>query len=122
MWRKFIPENWQEGVTKKDYWEQVNAYSEMAVDIALKERPKLVELIEQIATITNPARSRLLAYLTSTEILELSESERQPIWEALTKLSSMQPLVCSCRLGYGCSYGVQAGRGGREIGSAITAA
>jgi hypothetical protein len=88
MFRQFIPESWRETVTRKDYWDQVTAYSEVAVDIALKERPKLVQLIEHIATVVDPARSRLLAYLSSSEIIGLSEPERQPIWEALTKVSS----------------------------------
>ena len=43
VWRRFIPESWEEGVSKKEYWDQVSAYSEMAVDIAIKQRPKLVE-------------------------------------------------------------------------------
>ena len=88
-WRRFIPEGWKESVTVKEHWDQVIAYADMAVDIGLKNLSRLVEVLSRIPAIPGPARTRLLDYLASGEIANLSEHERQPVWEELVKLASV---------------------------------
>ena len=88
-WREFIPKDWNDTITNKDYWDQVIGYADIAVEIATKNRTRLIELIDRIPVIPDPSRTRLLSHLESKEIANLSESDRQPIWEGLVKLAAV---------------------------------
>ena len=89
IWRQFVPKDWIDTVTNKDYWDQVIGYAEIAVEIAANNRSKLAELISRIPVIPDPPRARLLSHLQSKEVVDLSESDRQAIWEELVKLTSV---------------------------------
>lgn len=88
-WRKFIPSDWSDTVTNKDYWDQVGAYADLAVDMAEEDWPRLTELCDRIPTIPDSARDRLLEFLGSSAVTEASEGERKPVWEELVKLASV---------------------------------
>ena len=88
-WREFIPKDWNDTITNKDYWDQVIGYADIAVEIATKNRTRLIELIDRIPVIPDPSHTRLLSHLESKEIANLSESDRQPIWEGLVKLAAV---------------------------------
>lgn len=87
-WRKIIPDDWKEGVTNQDYWEQITAYAEMAVSQAKQERSKLATLVDYFDNLPPAAREELLSYLDSGEIISLREEERLSIWNQLTDLIS----------------------------------
>jgi len=55
-WRASIHDNWQQGVTNREYWEQVTAYSELAIGEARKDVSKLTALIEAFG---KPAPARV---------------------------------------------------------------
>ena len=85
-WREYIPRDWQNSVLPNEYWEQITAYTELAIDLAKKDTEKLGELINRLSDLPRPAQENLLLHLTSKEVVALSESERLPLWEKLGSL------------------------------------
>lgn len=82
-WRKSIPDDWGKGVSHKEYWDQVSAYSELAVQTAGTDPDKLAQLISQIDLLVRPSFNELLNRLKSDDITGLPEEQRLPIWEHL---------------------------------------
>lgn len=89
-WRKIIPDDWEKGVTNKEYWEQAVNYSEMAVETAKKDTKKLKELVEHLRNLAEPSFCAFLEYLETEEIKTLSEEERTKLWDALNRIMIMQ--------------------------------
>lgn len=87
-WRPFIPAGWKEATPEEEYWHQVRTYAEMCTRIAAAQLPKLVELIEHLADLPDPARSEVLRHLASESVTSLPEKDRLPLWEALQDLIS----------------------------------
>lgn len=85
-WRKMIPDDWSEGSTGKEYWEQINAYAKLAVEAASKDLRKLQTLIDKMNTLPIESRGQLLTHLRSEAITALPEDKRLPIWKELTDL------------------------------------
>lgn len=85
-WRKMIPDDWSEGSTNKDYWEQIDSYSKLAVDAAKTDLTKLQALIDKVNSLTAEARDRLLNYLRSAQVKALPQEKRLPIWKEVTDL------------------------------------
>lgn len=83
-WRRIIPDNWSEGVTNREYWEQVTAYAEMAVSQAVQDQKKLAPIVDHLNQLPAAARQKLLAHLASDEVVSLPQEERLPIWNELT--------------------------------------
>jgi hypothetical protein len=83
-WRKFVPDGWKEGATNRDYWEQITAYSEMAVNQAIQDRAKLATIVDHLNQLPPAARQKLIAHLGSDEVVSLPEEERLSIWNELT--------------------------------------
>jgi hypothetical protein len=82
-WRKIIPEDWSEGVTQRDYREQITAYSEMAVSQAIQDRSKLAIIVGHLNQLHPTARQKLLDHLSSEDVVSLPQEERLPIWNEL---------------------------------------
>jgi hypothetical protein len=87
-WRVTIPDNWHEGVTRQEYWEQVFAYAELAIGEAKKDVSKLAELIEHLENLPQPAHEQLLNHLRSDVVLDLPEADRLHIWNQLVNLTT----------------------------------
>lgn len=87
-WRPLITPGCAEKVTNEEYWEQVNIYAQLAIDVAEGDLSKLTELIEHLPNLAGPAHSRLLELLASKNTIDLPERERRPLWEALVKLAA----------------------------------
>lgn len=87
-WRRIIPGSWSEGVTNKDYWEQINAYAELAVNQAKRDRAKLITLVGYVDKLPPDARTTLLSYLGSEDLISSPQEERLGIWNQLTDLIS----------------------------------
>ena len=58
-WREYIPETWKDTVTNRDYHDQVVAYANIAVEVAIADNSKLVELLEHTPSLPDSARLRL---------------------------------------------------------------
>ncbi len=87
-WRKIIPDDWPEGITNQEYWEQITAYVEIATNIAKQDLLKLVDLIDRLDDLWPEARNQILAYLGSDAIVSMPEADRVKIWTRLVNLVS----------------------------------
>lgn len=86
IWRDYIPRDWMSGVLQAEYWDQITAFTDLAVTLARKSIDKLKELIKRLPDLPRAAHETLLAHLGAPEILGLSEAERLPLWERLEDL------------------------------------
>lgn len=82
-WRATIPDDWRQGVTNREYWEQVLAYAELAVSEAKKDVSNLTELIDHLDSLPQPACEQLLEHLGSDTVLALPEDDRSRLWNKL---------------------------------------
>jgi hypothetical protein len=85
-WREIIPDDWTKGVTHRQYWDQIALYAEMAIKAAKADLSRLVDLIERLDDLRGSAGEQLLAYLESASVASLPESDRLPLWVALSDL------------------------------------
>jgi len=83
VWRKTIPDNWEKGVSNKDYWDQISSYAEITVEMVKSDFIKLKELITNLDNLTKTSLDNLLEYLKSAEVVNVTEEERTPIWKSL---------------------------------------
>jgi hypothetical protein len=86
VWRDFIPRDWTDRVLRTEYWEQVTAYTDLAVSLAKSDTGKLSELIKRLSDLPRSAHENLLEHLTSDAVAALPEQERLPLWESLHHL------------------------------------
>jgi hypothetical protein len=87
-WRRLIPDDWSDGVTNREYYDQVVAYADLAISAAKRDRSKLSLLIDDLIKFPPPARSQLLSHLGTEEITSMPEEERLPLWNELVDLIS----------------------------------
>jgi len=87
-WRRTIPEDWSKGITQKEYWEQISSYTDIAVEMAQTDMPKLSELIEHLDNLPLPALKKLMSHLKSDDITSKSEKARFPLWISLVDFVS----------------------------------
>ena len=87
IWRQIIPDDWEKGVTNKEYREQISFYSDLAVETAKGDLGKLNELISYLDNLPEPFLTKLLDYLNSAEIKNSSEENRTILWEELEKFT-----------------------------------
>jgi len=85
-WRAIIPDDWRQGVTHREYWEQVSAYAELAISEAKKDISKLAEIIDHMENLPQPAHEQLLEHLRSDTVMVMPEAERLHIWNKLVDL------------------------------------
>jgi len=85
VWRNTIPKNWKKGVTTKEYWEQVDFYAELAVELSKKDYKNLEKLLENLNNLPKNQFNGILKYLTTDKISNLDEKNRTPIWSKLTE-------------------------------------
>lgn len=86
-WRKTIPDNWKEGVTRQEYRQQVSFYAEFAVAAAGHKIDRLTALIDRFDDLPQSAFDQLIEVLTSQPVTELPEEQRQSLWDHLTKFT-----------------------------------
>jgi hypothetical protein len=86
VWRNFIPRDWKDGVLRTEYWEQVTAYTDLAVASAKSDSRKLCELIKRLSDLPKSAHESLLEHLSSDTVVSLPEADRLPFWESLDEL------------------------------------
>ena len=68
--------------------EDIVAYAKMAMEMAGNNIKRLIVLTESYFRLPLPTRSRLREKLVSDEVIGLSETERLPLWMALSTLVS----------------------------------
>ena len=85
--RNFIPEDWENSVSDSDYWNQVESYAGIVVEMAKGNIIYISKLVENLDNIPQPHFNTFLKYLSSSEITELTEVQKQSIWEALLRFT-----------------------------------
>ena len=88
LWRKTIPDDWEKGVSPREYWEQVSFYAEVAVSMASDDIERLSELVKHLDNLPAPSFEKILAHLSSEAITSKSEDERLELWTRLTVFAS----------------------------------
>ena len=86
IWREFIPRDWKEGVLQTEYWEQINIFIDLAVDLAKHDNEKLITLIDHLSDLPKSAQESILKHVSSEVVTGLVESERFLIWEKLDEI------------------------------------
>ncbi|MGF6646524.1 hypothetical protein [Paraburkholderia sp. GAS82] len=87
-WRPYVPDEWNDIVSPADNLQQVLNYAELAIGVAAKDLPKLVELVEYLPDLPAAANSDVLALLHSPVVTEAPEASRLPLWEALLAIAN----------------------------------
>ncbi len=88
-WREIIPDDWSEGVTNREYWEQIAAYAELVIGAAKPDISKLAELVDRLDDLPPPAHDQLLTHLGSDTVLSMPQANRLRLWVKLIDLVSM---------------------------------
>lgn len=86
LWRASIPDDWRDGVTHREHWEQANTLAELAISEAGSHVHRLIDLVDNLDSIPYPARQQLLDRLTSDTIRVLPDADRLPLWDRLVDL------------------------------------
>lgn len=86
-WRLLVPSDHKVNVTNKEYWEQTIPYAELAVDMAMEEQPRLVELAEHLGDLPPSPSERFLDYLESKAVVGMPEPQRSELWDRLNTLA-----------------------------------
>jgi hypothetical protein len=90
-WRQMIADDWSSGVTHQEYWEQIDAYAELAISEAEQDTSKLTEFIDRLDDLPPPARDRLFTYLRSDSVVSMPQADRLQLWTELVDLVLMFP-------------------------------
>jgi len=83
-WRDVVAEDFKATVLDVDYWKEVSAYIELAIDMAETDLQKLIELTKELDHLGS-SYERVLNLLSSAQIAELPETEKTPIWKNLVE-------------------------------------
>ncbi|MBF0585086.1 MAG: hypothetical protein HQL80_12750, partial [Magnetococcales bacterium] len=85
-WRKMIPDDWSEGITYGERWEQEIIYANMAITTAKADLAKLSELVDRLDDLPLQVHEQLLEHLSSDQVALMSEEARLHLWRALVEL------------------------------------
>jgi len=85
-WRATIPDDWRQGATREEIWQQVSAYSELAISAAKKNVSRLAALIDHLGYLPVRAREDLLEYLASDAARAIPDEDRLRVWDKLDGL------------------------------------
>ncbi len=83
-WRNTIPDDWKEGVSNKEYWEQVSFCANLTVEMASDDLKKLENLIGQLHSLPEPAFDQVLEHLSSEAVSNGPEDQYIGLWTQLT--------------------------------------
>ena len=71
-----IADDWSNGVTQQEYWEQIAVYADLAIRAAKNDLSKLSDLIDRLNDLPPPQRQQLLAHLSSDAVVSLPASRQ----------------------------------------------
>ncbi len=84
-WRNIVPEDWKGRVTNREYWDYVTFCANLIVEQAGFNVKKLASLTGIYDRLPPSASESLRNKLLSNDCLNLSEQDRLPIWNRLSK-------------------------------------
>ena len=89
-WRNTVPEDWEEGVSNEEYFDQIHFCAELTVKMASNDIEKLKELINQLNGLPSEALDQVLQQLESENVRMESEAQRTEIWSRLVSFVNEQ--------------------------------
>ena len=87
-WRSWIPEDWEDKVTRPEYIKQVIAYEQVAIDEAPGSTDRIIDIFNLLDKFSPEAIKRVLSILKSQAVMELSDEKRLGIWTKLMAIVS----------------------------------
>lgn len=84
-WQKFIPENWEAGVSVAQYWEDVSLYATLALSLADAIPERLSRLVDSYFDLPLDFRKSFRQRLLSPQVKALSDADRMVLWMAITQ-------------------------------------
>jgi len=87
-WRKVIPDDWKDGTTRKEYWDQITIYAEMLEKAAYRNISRLKELFKNLDWLPEPTFEKILNQTSSEELVDATEEDRYEIWSTLVQFAS----------------------------------
>lgn len=85
-WRDYIPDDWQDGATNHQRWEDEKYYATLALQLADTNLSRLSILIEYYFFLDESFQESYRNKLLSKEIQQLPEEKRYLLWNTLSKL------------------------------------
>jgi hypothetical protein len=82
-WRKAAEDKPEKEVSGAEYWDQVTCYADFALDLAKGDPGRLKKLVEYLDRLPPLIFDKLLEHLELTEVTDLPEDVRMPVWSAL---------------------------------------
>ncbi len=77
-----------ENVTVKEYWEQIEFFSEMLIENAKDQFEKLNEILKHLDNLHPTAFEKLLSFLSSPKIIEQPDDLKVNLWNTLINFTS----------------------------------
>ena len=85
-WINLPSDKEQQASINDTYWGETLHYSELALNFAKEDYPKLLKLLEEINDLPAQIFSSMVDYLNSESVRELHETKRFQIWDVLTNI------------------------------------
>lgn len=85
-WRTDITKEASSTPTRKEYWEEIDAIAQIALEQAQKRTERLATLIKQLNHLPRSATNNILRHLESGALTHATDDERFEIWRSLTSL------------------------------------
>ncbi len=82
-WRKFIPDDFKNEVTHKEYSEQVIEYGNYVVELSAKDNSRLPKLVEHLDHLHDEAFDASVKVLLKYSTVESSPESRHSLWSEL---------------------------------------
>ena len=100
-WREAIPDNWEPSMPHpEEYWEQIEAYAELAVEMACNDFEMLKDenFIAQLHKLPQRLFERTLVLLSSESVTSQPEEQRIELWINLTRFVRVPKTIPRCKL------------------------
>jgi len=82
LYRNHISNDWKPDISNKDYWNQISAYAEYAVELANNDPQKLQEIIGSLGNLPEKSFNKALLQLKSCSKM-IGEDEKVALWTKL---------------------------------------
>lgn len=79
---------WEERISRQDYFEQVESYASLAIELAADDMHRLGEVVEKVPELPPETRDAVLKGIVSDGVQDRDEGKRLPVWEALVDLAA----------------------------------
>lgn len=86
--RKYIPDDWSNTITQKDYKDQITVYLELAISMSGQDISKMAQLVDHLDNFPSSVIDKFINVISSEEVLQLPENDRLIMWNRLKKFTT----------------------------------